>query len=83
MKYLYSTKRTPFCPTMNHIDLTGFVNVRCILMLHGSVLFLSVSKPAPDWNGTAVINGEFKDIKLSDYRGKYLVFFFYPLDLYV
>ena len=47
------------------------------------LLFLPVSKPAPDWNGTAVINGEFKDIKLSDYRGKYLVFFFYPLDLYV
>ncbi|KAL5010482.1 hypothetical protein ScPMuIL_012787 [Solemya velum] len=39
-----------------------------------------ISKPAPAWNGTAVINGEFKDIKLSDFRGKYLVFFFYPLD---
>ncbi|ESO89153.1 hypothetical protein LOTGIDRAFT_183148 [Lottia gigantea] len=39
-----------------------------------------ISKQAPDWNGTAVINGEFKDIKLSDYRGKYVVFFFYPLD---
>jgi len=40
-----------------------------------------VSKPAPHWEGTAVINGEFKELKLSDYRGKYLVFFFYPLDL--
>lgn len=40
-----------------------------------------VSKPAPHWEGTAVINGEFKEAKLSDYRGKYLVFFFYPLDL--
>ncbi|KAK6986894.1 strain NMRI peroxiredoxin 4 precursor (Prx4) [Biomphalaria glabrata] len=39
-----------------------------------------ISKPAPDWNGTAVIKGEFKDIKLSDFKGKYLVFFFYPLD---
>lgn len=45
------------------------------------IFMFSVSKPSPDWNGTAVINGEFKDIKLSDYRGKYLVFFFYPLDL--
>lgn len=45
--------------------------------------FYLVSKPAPDWNGTAVINGEFKDVKLSDFRGRYLVFFFYPLDLYV
>ncbi|XP_050390438.1 peroxiredoxin-2 [Patella vulgata] len=39
-----------------------------------------ISKQAPDWNGTAVVNGEFKDIRLEDFRGKYLVFFFYPLD---
>ncbi|XP_042312952.1 peroxiredoxin-4 isoform X1 [Sceloporus undulatus] len=39
-----------------------------------------ISKPAPDWEGTAVINGEFKELKLTDYEGKYLVFFFYPLD---
>uniref|UniRef100_A0A2K6BKE1 thioredoxin-dependent peroxiredoxin n=2 Tax=Cercopithecidae TaxID=9527 RepID=A0A2K6BKE1_MACNE len=40
-----------------------------------------ISKPAPYWEGTAVIDGEFKELKLTDYRGKYLVFFFYPLDL--
>ena len=39
-----------------------------------------ISKPAPDFAGTAVVNGDFTEIKLSDYRGKYLVFFFYPLD---
>uniref|UniRef100_A0AAY4BZN7 thioredoxin-dependent peroxiredoxin n=1 Tax=Denticeps clupeoides TaxID=299321 RepID=A0AAY4BZN7_9TELE len=39
-----------------------------------------ISKPAPHWEGTAVINGEFKELKLSDFKGKYLVFFFYPLD---
>ncbi|XP_075052672.1 peroxiredoxin-4 isoform X2 [Mixophyes fleayi] len=39
-----------------------------------------ISKPAPYWEGTAVINGEFKELKLTDYKGKYLVFFFYPLD---
>uniref|UniRef100_A0A8V0XIF6 thioredoxin-dependent peroxiredoxin n=1 Tax=Gallus gallus TaxID=9031 RepID=A0A8V0XIF6_CHICK len=38
------------------------------------------STPAPYWEGTAVINGEFKELKLTDYEGKYLVFFFYPLD---
>jgi len=27
-----------------------------------------------------VINGEFKEIKLCDYKGKYLVLFFYPAD---
>lgn len=40
-----------------------------------------VTKPAPYFEGTAVApNGEFKTIKLSDYKDKYLVFFFYPLD---
>jgi len=41
---------------------------------------IQVSKPAPDWEGTAIVNKETKTIKLSDYKGKYLVFFFYPLD---
>lgn len=40
-----------------------------------------IGKPAPDFTATAVMpDGQFKDIKLSDYRGKYVVFFFYPLD---
>jgi len=39
-----------------------------------------ISKPAPFFSGTAVLNGEFKELKLTDYLGKYLVFFFYPLD---
>ena len=40
-----------------------------------------IQKPAPDFAGTAVVDGDFKDIKLSDYKGKYVVLFFYPLDL--
>ncbi|NWI45436.1 PRDX1 protein, partial [Picathartes gymnocephalus] len=40
-----------------------------------------IGKPAPDFTAKAVMpDGQFKDIKLSDYRGKYVVFFFYPLD---
>ncbi|KOB73114.1 Thiol peroxiredoxin [Operophtera brumata] len=42
---------------------------------------LQLTKPAPQWKTTAVLNGEFKDIGLSDYKGKYVVLFFYPLDL--
>lgn len=45
------------------------------------ILYIVVSKPAPEWESTAVVNGEFKELKLKDYRGKYVVFFFYPLDL--
>lgn len=40
-----------------------------------------VQTAAPAFKGTAVVDGgEFKDIQLSDYAGKYLVLFFYPLD---
>ncbi|KAK4003901.1 hypothetical protein OUZ56_005652 [Daphnia magna] len=39
-----------------------------------------ISKPAPFWEATAVVDGSFKDLKLTDFKGKYLVFFFYPLD---
>ena len=41
-----------------------------------------VSKPAPDFTASAVMpDGSFKDdFKLSDYKGKYVVLFFYPLD---
>jgi alkyl hydroperoxide reductase subunit AhpC len=39
-----------------------------------------IGKPAPEFAGTAVVDGAFQDIKLSDYLGKYVVLFFYPLD---
>lgn len=40
-----------------------------------------VRKPAPSFEVEAVAgNGEFKTVKLSDYQGKWLVLFFYPLD---
>jgi len=41
---------------------------------------LRVGQIAPDFEATAVIDQEFKTIKLSQYRGKYVVLFFYPLD---
>ncbi len=40
-----------------------------------------VQHPAPEFRAQAVdVNGAFKEIALSDYKGKYLVLFFYPLD---
>ncbi len=40
-----------------------------------------VAKPAPDFAAQAVMpDGSFKEIKLSDYKGKYVILFFYPLD---
>jgi len=39
-----------------------------------------VQKHAPAFTADSVINGEFKTITLNDFKGKYLVIFFYPLD---
>lgn len=40
-----------------------------------------VGKPAPNFDVEAVITGgEFTQTKLEDYKGKWLVLFFYPLD---
>ncbi len=40
-----------------------------------------VAKEAPDFTAQAVMpDNSFKEISLSDYKGKYVVLFFYPLD---
>ncbi|CAO3642208.1 unnamed protein product [Cunninghamella echinulata] len=39
-----------------------------------------VQKPAPEFTAPAVVDGQFKDISLKDYKGKYVVLFWYPLD---
>ena len=39
-----------------------------------------IQKEAPDFTATAVVGEEFKQVRLSDYRGRYVLLFFYPLD---
>jgi alkyl hydroperoxide reductase subunit AhpC len=40
-----------------------------------------VAKPAPDFAAQAVMpDGTITQVKLSDYKGKYVILFFYPLD---
>ncbi len=42
---------------------------------------ISVLQKAPDFSAQAVVgNGDFKKVSLSDYKGKWVVLFFYPLD---
>jgi len=41
---------------------------------------LQVGQTAPCFKGTAVVEKAFKDISLDDYKGKWVVLFFYPLD---
>ena len=80
----------PDCPESGHeedseLNPKGFF-VRLMLSkiyLNFRSYYMSnlVAKPAPDFTADAVMpDGSFKQIKLSDYRGKYVILFFYPLD---
>lgn len=61
-----------------YLKLLSYLNALSINVLF---LFILVSKPAPFWKATAVVNGHVTELKLSDYNGRYLVLFFYPQDL--
>jgi len=39
-----------------------------------------VGNKAPDFSAQAVVNGDFEEVKLSDFDGKWKILFFYPLD---
>jgi len=39
-----------------------------------------VGKPAPEWKAIAYVNGEQKEISSQDYKGKWYVLYWYPLD---
>ncbi|ORX81108.1 AhpC/TSA family protein [Basidiobolus meristosporus CBS 931.73] len=41
---------------------------------------VAIQKAAPSFTATALVNGEFKPVSLEDFKGKYLVLFFYPMD---
>src|SRR3989338_4731154 len=41
---------------------------------------LRIGGPAPGFTADALVGDEFKKVSLSDYAGKYVVLFFYPLD---
>lgn len=43
-------------------------------------MMAKVGKPAPDFEAAAFVNGGFQNIKLSDYKGKWVVLCFYPGD---
>jgi peroxiredoxin len=41
---------------------------------------IRINEKAPDFTGDAFINKDIKKISLDDYRGKWVVLFFYPAD---
>jgi peroxiredoxin (alkyl hydroperoxide reductase subunit C) len=45
-----------------------------------SKMIAQVGKPAPDFEAIAFVEGGFKPLKLSDYKGTWVVLCFYPGD---
>jgi peroxiredoxin (alkyl hydroperoxide reductase subunit C) len=43
-------------------------------------MLAKVGKPAPDFELSAFFEGGFKNVRLSDYKGKWIVICFYPGD---
>jgi hypothetical protein len=43
-------------------------------------MMAQVGKPAPDFEASAFVDGGFDNVKLSDYKGKWVVVCFYPGD---
>jgi len=41
---------------------------------------IKINRAAPEFELVSFFKGEFKKVKLSDYKGKYVVLFFYPFD---
>lgn len=64
----------------NWIVIDNLNGIPCVT-LAAPLCAVRVQQPAPDFKGLAVVGNDFQQIKLEDYRGKYLVLFFYPLDL--
>lgn len=56
----------------------------CLTLVAATAFLLLTAAPlvgstAPDFKATAVFDQEFVDCSLSQYKGKYVVLFFYPL----
>jgi hypothetical protein len=44
------------------------------------IMMAKVGKPAPDFEANAFVDGGFKNITLSEYKGQWVVLCFYPGD---
>ena len=50
------------------------------LTLHFFFLLNLLVDPAPQWKAQSLVNGEFKELSSTDFKGKFLVMVFYPAD---
>lgn len=65
------------------ISFSGIAGAAAVSNIHPTnhnTAGYDVGSPAPGFTMDAVVNMEFKKISLADYRGKWVVLFFYPAD---
>lgn len=67
--------------SIKNTDLNAFQNFYIINLLGTMLNAPRVQQPAPPFKGMAAFGDDFKEISLIDFKGQYVVLFFYPLDL--
>ena len=60
--------------------LRSFNKLGALKSFFGKAARAVVGQMAPAFSGAAITNSEHTEVSLSDYKGKYVVLFFYPLD---
>lgn len=65
--------------TLTH-EKSASVNGSSLAILQQTNSKPLIGQPAPQFKTQAFVDGKMKEISLSDYKGKWVVLFFYPLD---
>jgi peroxiredoxin 2/4 len=71
--FIWSMVNSASAPAADLVHSTEYGSASCPLQA-------KVGEAAPRFSLEAVIGREFKKVSLNDYRGKWVVLFFYPLD---
>ncbi len=77
------TKKTAGCRAgsiVAKVDATAVEKVAASEPIERSQSMIKVGKPAPDFEMPAYYKGEFTTVKLSEYKGKWVLLCFYPGD---
>ena len=67
-------------PAKGPIESAGAIPLESAPKQEERKMLARVGKPAPDFELSAFHNGSFKNIRLSDYKGKWMIICFYPGD---
>ncbi|KAI3413440.1 peroxiredoxin [Globodera pallida] len=68
------------CQALKAVASVGGARLCCHQTPPNTIRPLGPKNIVPNFKGQAIVNAEMKTISYDDYKGKWLVFFFYPLD---